>query len=349
MADSVFNYMDPAGRARTAKSSGAVPGQVGWESAPLVTDPLTGQTRTPQGDAFNAFRGYVGPQGGGFGSVDKSGLDYSDPNLRTNTGELYSDHLKRTQAAIAANERQNIESEAAAQTKYGDGKSSPEYAATLRANAEQARLQQIEDARTDTPGGVDYVPPGGPVDSDPFGRFDAPTAANRVITPASEARLRTQREAAMALPNVAPPDPFASFQPPRPAVPGAPSAELFGGQPMNTVAGDLPAPSPVPTFHRSPELTGGARVAGPPPPNDTSPWNTGATLGPAPGASVAGGPFAAPVPFGAGPNVSGGVGGGFRRVESMGGRARQPFNPLRRIRPRPEDQVAGPASSLAAY
>lgn len=59
------DYMTLA-NGRQVKTDQAPPGLVGYASEKLNADKLG----TASGDVFNAFRGYVGPQGGGFGGYD---------------------------------------------------------------------------------------------------------------------------------------------------------------------------------------------------------------------------------------------------------------------------------------
>lgn len=77
-APSVFNYVDPAtGQGATAGSPTDVPGTVGYMSSPLVN----GGTQTAAATPTNAFAGYVGPQGGGFGAPDSA---YATPQGAAN-------------------------------------------------------------------------------------------------------------------------------------------------------------------------------------------------------------------------------------------------------------------------
>ena len=273
MATQGVSYIDPV-TGQPAQGATA-PAGVKFRDSALLQN---GGLNTAQGDVFNAFRGYQSSAGGGFGGAfdDKPEADRS-----TWAGVARNDPAS-IQAALASNDPAL---KAAGRSYYlGRGSqgftgSDADYAKAASQQDAQRRLQsgsgqeqdlfdsqgwgapdiamyRAEQARQLT---AQSDPSGPAVDADPFGRFDAPTAANRVIKPADEARLAAQAmdvrqprvdtptlRPPMQVPSDATPDPFATFTgtptppQPTPTVPGATVGA--GGLPPGTEQ----VPPPIP-------------------------------------------------------------------------------------------------------
>lgn len=339
MADTQFNYRDEQGRARTAKNSAAVPGQVGYESAALSPD----RTRTSQGDAFNAFRGYVGPDGGSFGTnADRGGFEtlagVSADKLGDTSGYGAADwaNINRQFGGIANRDQGSIDAglksdnpflrRTAAAYSLGrgsEGLSDEDFAKFEAGGADALAPAPVDFSRAYAQSAAEEAAaPKAQAPADPWGRFEDPTAVSNVIKPGQD-RL-SPRTPPVQQPTA---DPFAPFMPnispgqqvgQNPGVsflPGGIQPTTFGGQ-----EGQPAAPPPGVTF--TPENIQPTTFGAQPPSAATAPLGgRGFGLGGQPAA--------------AGGNPTGGMSRGFLRP--MGGGLRRPSmqgfgKPLRPIR-----------------
>lgn len=213
-------------------------------------DPTTG--RTPQGDAFNPFRGYVAPEGGGFGAG--SGSRTAFESLTGVSADKLGDTSRFTPAdwqtitrqfgGIANGDKASVEAGLTAQNPflrrtaaaYALGRGSAGLSDADFAKYEQGGLGAFAPSDAPAPSGVPPAvdpAPSGPAapDFNAFsGRFDSPTAASHVITPASEAAFNAARSA------------FENFRPSAPQ-PGA----TMPTTPPNPFQPFAAAPPPAPT------------------------------------------------------------------------------------------------------
>lgn len=211
-----FNYLDAQGQPQAAASSSAVPGQAGYVSEGI--DPKTG--RTGSGDVFNAFKGYVGPQGGTFGagapgrsafegisgvSADKLGDTANwTPEQWAATTKHFGGIANGDQASIDAgltSDNQFLKDTATAyKGGYGSqGIEAMNRDAPIKAANEKAFQDLIAKGNADAKNAPSDSEPSAPAPEsfDEFaGRNDSPTAAGHVITPASQAARATRRAAA---------------------------------------------------------------------------------------------------------------------------------------------------------
>lgn len=234
--------MDASGRPRSAKSAAAVPGMPGYVSESI--NPATGMTAS--GDVFNRFRGYVGPQGGTFGTpADRAGFEslsgVSADKLGDTSGYGDADwaRVNRTFGGIANRDAATIDAglsdpnafvrRTAAAYKLGrgsEGLSDADFAkfeqGGIKAFDAPAPAAVAQPARARAPA---LEPEADPFHGDPFGQFAKPTDANTVITPERERAIRAYQEK-RAMNNLQPNvlDPFAPFLP----APTAPQQGIAG-------------------------------------------------------------------------------------------------------------------------
>lgn len=177
-----FNYIDPATGRPTASRTAPV-GVPGYQSASI--DPTTG--RTPEGDAANAFRGFVGAQGGGFGGFVPEPID---PNKLGGT---------RTAKQPGGVGKWLDPSDVTADLMFTDAERADQARAAASINA--AAAASARDAA-----------PAPETNNDPFGRFEDPTGRNTVIKPTDTLASRSTSPGAAAMQAPAD-DPFAAFNP----------------------------------------------------------------------------------------------------------------------------------------
>lgn len=328
MADPFASFIDPnTGQPSLVPQSQAPKGIPYFLSAGI--DPATGAT--PEGDVFNQFRGYVGPQGGGFGSgpgsrtafeslsgvsADKLG-DTSGwtPDQWNAVTRQFGGIANRDPASIdaaLASDNPFIQRTAAAYKsgRGGEGLTDAEFARFQQGGLDALNAPPAAAAPASAPPPASADAP--PVDADPFGRFDTPASPRHgVITPAYEAQLRARAMPTAAIP-ADQPDPFAPFTP-QLAAPGSvtPFSAPTSRPTFNT--GVAPANTP-PAVDPAPPLNDGVAAA---PPGSVITESAQNMVGGVPVAQSAG--FAGAPSWGGSAPFSGGGGfGGFRPVGSVG-------------------------------
>ena len=168
-----------------------LPGETGYQSAPLVA----GGTRTAQGTADNAFKGYVGPQGGTFGGTDplmgriarndetaiNEGLASTDPAVRR-VAMAYA--LGAGSAGITDDDVANFDGLRQARQRVQQGM----QAAGLTGMGGTYSLDDVR-AEAKTPGGLWYT----------SGQWSSPTAQTGFKPPTPDVRPVTSATASPTL------------------------------------------------------------------------------------------------------------------------------------------------------
>lgn len=211
------SYIDPRTGKAIEGSAMQPTGTPYYASAPLTHD----GTQTAAGTTSNAFTGYVGSQGGGFGGGNadssdpalmsaiangdqgawKAGLSSADPAIKAAAQSYtlgYGSHglgnTLQNGGTFEGAQAFSADNNGRMAGTYGDllqqgylnadGTPSTKYTTALAANQATQASQQPQASQAPA------------VDADPFGRFDNPAgpAQHGIITPAREAQLGAQAD-----------------------------------------------------------------------------------------------------------------------------------------------------------
>lgn len=229
-------------------------------------DPTTGMTAS--GDASNRFRGYVAPDGGGFGSAKGrqgfetvTGVSADKLGLGADAGDDAFDAFTKQFSGIANRDKASIDQGLASDNdflkrtanayKFGRGSqglTDDEYARVQKGediNAPQfdftaANAVAAERERTDTLAAASA--PRKPVD--PYGRNEATTATANVIKPGQNRMAQTSPIASDSL--LQPDNPFSAFAPRNPLVGQAPVGSVITSQAPTFDFGNAAGPANTP-------------------------------------------------------------------------------------------------------